>query len=164
MLSQTDPAGEVRSYTYDPRGSVATTTDERMHVTTSTTLPTSTSTTDALSNTTTNTQTDYGLPSSSTYPGGASTASAFNGLTHIDSSTSFPASQTDESSRACAASATTRAACSTAPPTSEATPELRAHRGARRRRAVGRPVGQRQPHRRRCTRSGLALRQPRRVA
>ncbi|MCB9679844.1 MAG: RHS repeat protein, partial [Alphaproteobacteria bacterium] len=99
VLSQTDPAGEVRSYTYDPRGSVATTTDERMHVTTSTTLPTSTSTTDALSNTTTNTQTDYGLPSSSTYPGGASTASAFNGLTHIDSSTSFPASQTDESSR-----------------------------------------------------------------
>ncbi len=89
----------MTSFTYDPRGNVATTTDERMHVTTSTTLPASTAVTDLLSNTTTQSQSTYGLPTSAAYPGGASTSSTFRGETSLDQSSSFPLTQVDESSR-----------------------------------------------------------------
>jgi len=99
ILSQTNPDGEVRTFTYDPRGSIETTTDERMNVTTTTSLPTSTATTDPLSNTTTRNATAYGLPAGASFPGGASTSSTFLGDTQLDSSSSFPLTQVDESSR-----------------------------------------------------------------
>ena len=98
-LTITDPTGEVRSFTYDIRGAVATSTDERMNTTTSVSAPTGTTTTDLLTHTTTSALTTYGLPGTTTYPGGANTSVDFVGRTAVDESTSFPNTQTDEQGR-----------------------------------------------------------------
>jgi RHS repeat-associated protein len=61
--------------------------------------PTSASITDALSRTTVTSLSTYGLPGSTTYPGGASTASSYLGTTRLDGSQQFPTSFEDELER-----------------------------------------------------------------
>jgi RHS repeat-associated protein len=98
-LSETDPLGHITSRTYDVRGAMLTMTNAVGRTWTYSTTPQQSVSSTPLGNTTTSTRTSYGLPGTTTLPGGATTGSTFDGNTQADESSRFPLTRTDESGR-----------------------------------------------------------------
>jgi RHS repeat-associated protein len=99
VTKTTDALGHETHTTYKLGGRLESTTNARGKTTSFDRTPTSASITDALSRTTVTSLSTYGLPGSTTYPGGASTASSYLGTTRLDGSQQFPTSFEDELER-----------------------------------------------------------------
>jgi len=89
------PLGHVTSRTYDVRGAMLTMTNAVGRTWTYSTTPSESVSSTPLGNTTTSTRTSYGLPGTTTLPGGATTGSTFDGNTQADETLSGLDSMTD---------------------------------------------------------------------
>jgi RHS repeat-associated protein len=99
VTKTTDALGHETHTAYKLGGRLESTTNARGKTTSFDRTPTSASITDALSRTTVTSLSTYGLPGSTTYPGGASTASSYLGTTRLDGAQQFPTSFEDELER-----------------------------------------------------------------
>ncbi len=95
----TDALGHETQTSYKLGGRLASTTNARGKTTSFDRSPLSASITDALSRTTVTSLSTYGLPGSTTYPGGADTSSSYLGTTRLDGSQQYPTSFQDELER-----------------------------------------------------------------
>ncbi len=98
-LSETDPLGHTTSRTYDVRGAMLTMTNAVGRTWSYATTPQASVSSTPLGNTTTASRTAYGLPATTSYPGGATTGVSHNGQTQADESSRFPSTSTDEAGR-----------------------------------------------------------------
>ena len=94
-----DGLSNEREVAYRPDGRIDTVTDERDFDTSFSYTPTSTSVTDPLLRVTTLSQNAYGLPTGTSFPGGTSTSSTFNGQTVRDEAQFHPSTRLDELTR-----------------------------------------------------------------
>lgn len=94
-----DAIGNETETNYLVGGRLDSTTNARGFTTSFDRTPTQSSIEDALSRTTVTSLTQYGLPTGTSYPGGASTGSAYLGTTRLDGAQSFPTSFSDEQLR-----------------------------------------------------------------
>jgi hypothetical protein len=94
-----DALGHRTERVLDARGAATSRTDVREETWTSSTLASSSTSTDPLGHTTTSLRGAYGLPTSTTFPGGASTSASFFGTTSLDASGDYPTLRTDEVGR-----------------------------------------------------------------
>jgi YD repeat-containing protein len=99
VTKTTDAFGQETTTAYKLGGRLESTTNARGKTTTFDRGPHSASITDALSRTMVTSLSTYGLPGSTTYPGGAGTASSYLGTTRLDGSQQFPTSFEDELER-----------------------------------------------------------------
>ena len=100
VTKTTDALGHETHTSYKLGGRLKDTTNARGFTTAFDRDPTSSAITDALTRTTVTSLTAFGLPTSTAYPGGAATSSAYAGTTRLDASQSFPTSFNDELERA----------------------------------------------------------------
>jgi RHS repeat-associated protein len=99
VTKTTDALGHETTTAYKLGGRLERTTNARGRTTSFDRSPLSASITDALNRTTVTSVSTYGLPGSTTYPGGAETASSYLGTTRLDGAQQFPTSFEDEQNR-----------------------------------------------------------------